>query len=165
VLLSVLSHAFWKGRESQKVAHRKGRWTVLLGGRHLDRMDIVQNSLSCWRKEEKGEMSDSRYRAGLTAYQKKKAMANQRVGMRKLWAVRTRLLGIRDQKKCQSGLCSTLKRIQARVLVAKWPDQPGRIILLGSTKRRRVCLQGRPCCCLSWGSVGPMTDNTRVVHS
>jgi hypothetical protein len=38
-LLSVFSHA---GGEEAKVAHRKGRWTVLLGWWHLDRMDAVQ---------------------------------------------------------------------------------------------------------------------------
>jgi len=47
--LSVLSHA----REAM-VAYRKGRWTVLLGWWHLDRMDAaVQYSLSCWKEEKK----------------------------------------------------------------------------------------------------------------
>ena len=73
--MSVLSHA-----RGAIVAHRKGWWTVLLGWWHLDRIDAVQYSLSYWKGGKEGKMSDSRYRAGLTAYKRKKTMANQRVG-------------------------------------------------------------------------------------
>jgi hypothetical protein len=48
ILLSVLVTC-----EGAMLAHRKGWWTVLLGWWHLDRMDAVQYSLSCWKEEEK----------------------------------------------------------------------------------------------------------------
>jgi hypothetical protein len=48
--LSVLSHA-----RGAIVAHRKGWWTVLLGWWHLDRIDAVQYSLSCWKEEKKDD--------------------------------------------------------------------------------------------------------------